>query len=311
MLCISEKELYIFLFVKKPRNKDQWKNYKATFGRIQEYFRRRDFNVQNIGEYIVYLQSLNYSSATIFSYMQMMKYLCEILGVDCMKEFKRPHVHSRKKNYLYPEEMSVFLNEAYIHSYRLALACELSLRHGLRYEEVSKLMWEDFSGEELTLKDTKSQEDQSIYLTADIADKIHKLNIKEPYIFGRHGGRVTNRTLNLFVRRVRTLCHIEKYFTFHDLRHSCASDLADKDVNMFIIKEYMRHKNIQTTERYCHTTPRKLKETAFRHTLSRGSWRKEDIVKEAEKFIKIIQETKFRAQYKTDQSVISIKIKLC
>ncbi len=51
-----------------------------------------------------------------------------------------------------------------------------------------------------------------------------------------------------------------KTFRWHDLRHTCASRLVMKDTDMYIVMQYLRHKNLSTTERYAHLAKFKLLE---------------------------------------------------
>ncbi|MFN2455269.1 MAG: tyrosine-type recombinase/integrase [Pyrinomonadaceae bacterium] len=47
-----------------------------------------------------------------------------------------------------------------------------------------------------------------------------------------------------------------KDFTFHDLRHTFGTRLAEQSVDVVRIKELMGHKSIETAMRYMHATDR-------------------------------------------------------
>ena len=49
-------------------------------------------------------------------------------------------------------------------------------------------------------------------------------------------------------------------FVFHTTRHTCATRLVDASINVFVIKEWMGHKRIETTMRYAHVRPENLDE---------------------------------------------------
>jgi integrase len=52
-------------------------------------------------------------------------------------------------------------------------------------------------------------------------------------------------------------------FRFHDLRHTCATQLLSKNVNPKIIQELLRHANIsQTMDTYSHVLPNMQDEAA-------------------------------------------------
>lgn len=51
----------------------------------------------------------------------------------------------------------------------------------------------------------------------------------------------------------------DPWFTFKVLRHTCGTRLADMDVNAFKIRDFMRHGDIATTERYVHGSRKRLR----------------------------------------------------
>ncbi|MCK5604616.1 site-specific integrase [Candidatus Pacearchaeota archaeon] len=48
-------------------------------------------------------------------------------------------------------------------------------------------------------------------------------------------------------------------FKFHDLRHTFATRLAQRGIDLYTVKELMGHKSIRTTERYAHHCPESLR----------------------------------------------------
>jgi integrase len=50
----------------------------------------------------------------------------------------------------------------------------------------------------------------------------------------------------------------DNQFTFHICRHTCATRLVDAGVNLLVIKEWLGHKRIETTQRYAHVKPSNL-----------------------------------------------------
>ena len=55
-------------------------------------------------------------------------------------------------------------------------------------------------------------------------------------------------------------CEI-KNFRFHDLRHTCASYLVQAGVELLKVAAHLGHKNIQSTLRYAHLSPKVTEET--------------------------------------------------
>ena len=50
----------------------------------------------------------------------------------------------------------------------------------------------------------------------------------------------------------------DKEFVIHALRHTCASRLVNKGVDLYVVKEWLGHSTIQVTEKYAHLSPIKL-----------------------------------------------------
>ena len=68
---------------------------------------------------------------------------------------------------------------------------------------------------------------------------------------------VTNQRLDNIKRSWSTVVGLASLegFRFHDLRHSFASKLAMKGVDLYTIKEFLGHASIETTQRYAHLAP--------------------------------------------------------
>ena len=81
------------------------------------------------------------------------------------------------------------------------------------------------------------------------------------YVFCK--GKGVKFTGDYFSKRFKSACikaGIDKSIHFHSLRHSFASNLAQKGVSIYKIKELLGHSSISTTEIYSHLNLDSLRE---------------------------------------------------
>jgi site-specific recombinase XerD len=69
---------------------------------------------------------------------------------------------------------------------------------------------------------------------------------------GEKGRRYGSGTLNKIVKNAAERAGIRKNISFHTLRHSFATHLLEKGINIMIIKKLMGHNSVKTTSIYLH-----------------------------------------------------------
>jgi site-specific recombinase XerD len=70
--------------------------------------------------------------------------------------------------------------------------------------------------------------------------------------------RLTPRSIERIVKKYAIKAGIPIFTTPHTLRHSYATDLLNKGVDLRAIQEFLGHKNIATTQIYTHVTNKRL-----------------------------------------------------
>ena len=63
---------------------------------------------------------------------------------------------------------------------------------------------------------------------------------------------IRNDTLNRYIKRICELAGIEKHITFHSARHTTATYLRSKGVNIYVVQKILGHSKIDTTQIYTH-----------------------------------------------------------
>ena len=89
---------------------------------------------------------------------------------------------------------------------------------------------------------------------------------------GNVGGRLNRRSIERMVKKYAILAGIPLFTTPHTLRHSMATDLLEKGVDLRTIQEFLGHRSILTTQVYTHVTNKRLRDTHRQfHSLSKES----------------------------------------
>ncbi len=89
---------------------------------------------------------------------------------------------------------------------------------------------------------------------------------KEKALFINYRGKIPSTRLNIrsmerIVKKYALLAGLSLTTVCHTIRHSFATDLLRKGVDLRVIQEFLGHKNIATTQIYTHVTRPQLRET--------------------------------------------------
>jgi len=182
---------------------------------------------------------------------------------------------------------------AYINSYQLLAISnqienqtvkEISITAfftGMRLSEIINLTWRNvnLTTRIITVGDenftTKSRNQRYIPINDEVYEilvqKIEKkqrvFKLNEDYIFCKADGK--KFTGDYVSKKFKRACKaagldpsskIDKAIHFHSLRHSFASNLAQKGISLYIIKELLGHASVSTTEIYSHLNMDSLKD---------------------------------------------------
>jgi len=128
---------------------------------------------------------------------------------------------------------------------------------GMRRGEILSLKWEqiDLRHGYISLTDTKSGEGREVPINDTLGAMFEKMphSIESIYVFTDRDGKPYKDVKKSFSTALR---NAEIYdFRFHDLRHTFASQLVMKGVDLTTVKELLGHKSIIMTMRYAHLAP--------------------------------------------------------
>lgn len=140
---------------------------------------------------------------------------------------------------------------------------------GLRINEALSLKTGDVDLEQevLHIKDTKNKEDRAVPINARLKKVLQdyhvngRIDYKTDNFFSTYPkGQICAQEINKQLRKARAKAGIEKNITAHSMRHSFASSLIQRGVDVVTLRKLLGHRNIRTTSIYCHTSLEELAE---------------------------------------------------
>jgi integrase len=138
----------------------------------------------------------------------------------------------------------------------------VALHTGMRRGEILRLKWEDvdFKKQRILVVSredghTKNYESRSVPMNRFVMDALrkHPRRLDSPYVFCGMDGKPFHDVNTSFGHAVKRagIPHVR----FHDLRHTFASWLVMKGVDIRTVQELLGHKDIRMTMRYSHLAP--------------------------------------------------------
>ena len=122
---------------------------------------------------------------------------------------------------------------------------------GLRFSDVAKLNKSHVKGTNIVIEMTKGKEHQKKEVTIPLLQRLNDV-IELDHPSGRlYANPVkSNKTTNLYIRRVMRIAGIDKDFTFHCSRHTFAIVALTAGVQFKVISDLLGHDSLMTTEIY-------------------------------------------------------------
>lgn len=190
--------------------------------------------------------------------------------INPLSKVKKLKLDNAKIGFFTHEEAEKIINYFKQHNTLLYRLTILLLHTGARFSEVAGLTWNDINFNQKTIyfKSTKDGNARHIIMTDRVelilkelkAEKINDLVIPSP-ITKQQIKQMPKQWQNAVDSIIENNRNRGKAkLTTHSLRHTHASWLAIRGLDIVHIKEQLGHKNITTTMRYSHLIPNKRNE---------------------------------------------------
>jgi integrase len=137
---------------------------------------------------------------------------------------------------------------------KLYLIVLLAITTGARKGELTKLRWNDIDFDRRTayVATTKNGQPKVLPLTDSVIKELQLFDAKDSSLI--FASRIKEDVPYCFTKPWKKALEDGeiKDFRFHDLRHSCASYLAQSGASLLEIADVLGHKDISVTKRYSH-----------------------------------------------------------
>ncbi|TVL99026.1 MAG: integrase [Candidatus Brocadia sp. WS118] len=140
------------------------------------------------------------------------------------------------------------------------------LHTGLRQDELLSLTWDrvDLFRRTIIIQETKNNKPKTIPLNqialAILMEKAKVKSLKSDFVFSSNAmTKIDRRNLIRAFDITREKADIQN-FHFHDLRHTFATRLAQRGIDLYKISKLLGHCDIHMTQRYAHHCPESLRE---------------------------------------------------
>lgn len=251
------------------------RKYSPQTLRVYTYFvklllrkiRKRGYEIdeEDLRSFMTYLAEERRASASTLNIAitAIRFYLEEILHSLAATRIKRPKADKKLPSILSLAEVRRLFEAVKNTKHRTALM--IIYAAGLRVSEASRLMWSDLDPDRglMRIRSAKGRKDRyTLYpdaMKGTLEEYREEYNPRKWMFEGAHPKRpLTIRTLQNVFYNACLAAGIEKNVSIHSLRHSFATHLLDSGADIRYIQELLGHRNLKTTERYTHVSPRDI-----------------------------------------------------
>ncbi len=200
-------------------------------------------------------------------------YRWKLIQKNPWREVKKPKTPEAHPFFLSEEEAARLI--AAISDPCFKRLCIFALMTGVRASEAISLEWEavDLEHRVIHVQNTetfltKSMKNRVVPMNDTVYDMLTELPEGRGRVFLTCRGTPWARDrVTRWFKHYAGLANLDKRAHFHTLRHTFASWLAQKGVNLYEIKEMLGHASVTTTQIYAHLQPERLHATVNRISL--------------------------------------------
>jgi len=241
---LSNSTIENYLSVIKSLRKIESRLYRLTNNQIQDF-----------------ILDSNSESAQNIKINAIKKYFYVNFPKRKIKVFIRPKKEKRLPIVMSIEEIHKTFNAA--HNYKHRFLLETLYYTGIRSQELIDLKFTDIDRDRMVMniRQSKGKKDKQIPINKKYLDKLTKYyRMYKPLVYIFNGQYKGDKYTKSSIREVVKYCSkdINKDITTHKFRHSFATHLHEKGVDIKYIQKLLGHSRVTTTEIYTHVNSKSL-----------------------------------------------------
>lgn len=247
------------------------RTYRNEFLQLLQVLKTKcvnDLTPDDLRRYMVYaMEKQGIKENTAHSRLNSLKFYFEqVLGREkFFWEIPRPKKPMQLPNVLGEKELARLFNALKNLKHKAILFTAYSA--GLRVSEAVGLRISAIDSDRMQIKieAAKGKKDRYVGLSPVLLDILRSyIKNSKPrpikYLFesDNAGEAYSSRSAQKIFQRAKEIAGIRKEVSFHSLRHSFATHLLEKGIDIRFIKDILGHFDIRTTERYVHVKKEQL-----------------------------------------------------
>lgn len=263
---LDEYAMYLEI---QGKSKNTIKTYLWAVENFLKYIKKdvNEIDQRDILRFLAFLKkSWNYDNNSIRLVVRALSNFFKYLGrEDLIKNLKPPKVDKRLPKFITYEELNKLIEAA--DNLRDKLIIKFLFYTGVRVSELVNLKVSDILWDEgfVRVRKGKGGKERLVpipsFLLKELKEYLEKRNKDSEYLFiSKKGDKLSTRQVQRIIKKVKERAKITKKVTPHVLRHSIATHLLRKGIDIRVIQEFLGHASLSTTQVYTHVLPSHLKE---------------------------------------------------
>lgn len=272
------EEFFIYLQNQKRYSPHTVNAYRNDLTFFFDYTKKEDIQEINyivIQSYFSHLYVKNISMKTISrklsSIKSYAKFISKTKSINCdfLKNITLPKKEKSLPDFLHDDELDILLNLPHNNFLELrnSLIINLLYSTGLRLSELTSLKCSDYNPEENIFKVTGKGNKQRIVIFSNKSKQLLDLYLKERNAFegeflliNKNHEKLSNRGVENILANISNKYLGHKKLHPHMLRHTFATKLLNKGMDLRALQELLGHESLNATQIYTHLAKNQLSE---------------------------------------------------